>query len=109
MVMPLSRWTTSLSSTSAPRQPLLSPASQLLLTQVAGAKRGPRRYLGKTKSQILDFFMRSNVRVCATISMSFFPIVAYYVFKYNFVIKPKKKELKKQAEEQLLAEGKYVQ
>jgi len=111
MVIP--PWTaTSLSSTTTsanrPRI-LLSPSSQILLTQVAGVKRGPKRFLGKTRSQVLDFFMRTNVRICATISALFFPIVAFYVFRYNYVLKPRKLQLKKEAEEKLLAEGKYVE
>ena len=31
-----------------------------------------------------------------------------FIFRYNYIIKPKREELKKVAEQELLAEGKYV-
>ena len=39
------------------------------------------RFLGNTKSQWLDKLMRSNANICALISLSFFPIVAYYSWR----------------------------
>ena len=53
------------------------------LVQTAGLTRGPPRFLDRTKSQYLDILMRSNATICAAISFSFFPIVAYYVWRYN--------------------------
>lgn len=114
MVLPSpSAWTfprTSLSpsTTSTAQQFLQTPSNRIQLTQVAGAKRGPSRFLGKTRSQILDSFMRSNARICALITATFFPICAYWTWRYNYIIKPKREELKKVAEQELLAEGKYV-
>jgi len=77
--------------------------------QAAGAKRGPIRYLGKTKSQWLDKLMRSNANICAAISLSFFPIVAYYTWRYLNVIKPAREAIEAREREELLAEGKAVQ
>lgn len=76
-----------------------------VFTQVAGAKRGPPRFLGRTKTQYLDGFMRSNATICATLSLSFFPIVAYYVYRYNWVLKPAREEIARREAEALLAEG----
>jgi len=95
-----------LTTSSAPK--FLTPSSRIQIAQVAGAKRGPSRFLGKTRSQILDSFMRSNARICAVITATFFPICAYWTWRYNYIIKPKREELKKVAEQELLAEGKYV-
>jgi len=41
------------------------------------------------------------------VSFLFFPIIGAWSYRYNSVIKPQRKEAKKQAEEALLAEGKY--
>ena len=84
---------------------LLRPTS-LTLTQVAGRKRGPPRFLGKTKAQYLDWLMRSNANICALISFSFFPIVAGYTYRYITVLKPARDAKAAEEEEALLAEGK---
>jgi len=76
--------------------------------QVAGAKRAPKRYFGKTKSQWLDKLMRSNANICAVISLSFFPIVGYYSWRYINVIKPAREAIEAREREELLAEGKAV-
>ena len=76
------------------------------LTQVAGRKRGPPRFLGKTKAQYLDWLMRSNANICALISFSFFPIVAGYTYRYITVLKPARDAKAAEEEEALLAEGK---
>jgi predicted metallo-beta-lactamase superfamily hydrolase len=80
--------------------------SKVTVSQAAGVARGPRRYLGKTKSQWLDKLMRSNANICATISLSFFPICAYYTYRYWSVIKPARELLEAKEREELLAEGK---
>jgi len=49
--------------------------------------------------------MRSNATICATLSLSFFPIVAYYVYRYNWVLKPAREEIARREAEALLAEG----
>jgi len=41
--------------------------------------------------------------------MLFFPIVAFYTVRYQYIIKPLRLEQKKKAEEDLLAEGKFEQ
>jgi len=87
---------------------LLSRSSQVQLQQIAGAKRGPARYLGFTKSQWLDKLMRSNANICFSITMMFFPICAYYTHRYMTVIKPAREELARQQTEELLSEGKAV-
>lgn len=84
---------------------LLRPVS-VTVTQSAGRKRGPPRFLGKTKSQYLDWLMRSNANICALISFSFFPIVAYYSYRYITVLKPARDAKAAQEKEDLLSEGK---
>ena len=86
---------------------LLRPVS-VSLAQTAGRKRGPPRFLGKTKSQYLDWLMRSNANICALISFSFFPIVAWYSYRYFTVLKPARDALAAQDKEDLLSEGKAV-
>jgi len=87
---------------------VLARQSFVQFQQVAGAKRGPKRFLGKTKAQFLDAFMRSNANLCFVITLSFFPICGYYTVRYFNVIKPAREELDKKAAEDLLAEGKAV-
>ena len=84
---------------------LLRPSS-LTLTQVAGRKRGPPRFLGKTKAQYLDWLMRFNANICALISFSFFPIVAWYSYRYITILKPARDAKAAEEKEALLAEGK---
>jgi len=81
-------------------------ASSINFVQSAGSKRGPPRFLGKTKSQYLDLLMRSNANICALISFSFFPIVFYYTYRYYTVLKPARDAFAAQEQEDLLAEGK---
>lgn len=87
---------------------ILARQSGLQFQQVAGAKRGPKRFLGKTKAQFLDVLMRSNANLCFAITLSFFPICGYYTYRYFNVIKPAREEIERQAAEDLLAEGKAV-
>ena len=84
----------------------LLKSSSIIFCQSAGAKRGPPRYFGKTKTQYLDFLMRSNANVCALASFSFFPIVAYYTWRYYNVLKPARDAIAAKEREDLLAEGK---
>ena len=77
------------------------------LTLVAWTKRGPHRYLGWTRTQVLDSLMRSNARICATICMCFFPVVGAWVYRYHTVLKPAKLEFEQKRQEELLAEGKF--
>ena len=75
--------------------------------QVAGAKRGPPRYLGWTKSQVLDTLMRTNARICFSFALLFFPVCIAWGYRYQTVLKPKKVMRERKREEELLAEGKY--
>ena len=50
--------------------------------------------------------MRSNANICALISFSFFPIVAYYTYRYYTVLKPARDAIAAKEREELLAEGK---
>ena len=95
----------------------LLSGSGVVVSQTRFAKRGPPRLLGRTKSQYLDTLMRSNANICAAISFSFFPIVAYYIWRsvcsftctctcrYNFVLKPAREEIARKEREALLEEG----
>ena len=85
---------------------LLRPSRPALLLPAAGVKRGPPRFLGRTKSQYLDILMRSNANICALISFSFFPIVAYYTYRYYTVLKPARDLAAERERAELLAEGK---
>ena len=84
---------------------LLKPSTSLLV-QSAGKKRGPPRFLGKTKTQYLDWLMRSNANICATISFGFFPLAGWYFYRYQTVLKPARDAAAAKEQEDLLAEGK---
>ena len=84
---------------------LLKPTT-FTLVQSAGKKRGPPRFLGKTKTQYLDWLMRSNANICAAISFGFFPLAAWYSYRYYTVLKPARDAAAAKEQEDLLAEGK---
>ena len=84
---------------------LLKPTN-FTIVQWAGKKRGPPRFLGKTKTQYLDWLMRSNANVCALISFSFFPLAGWYFWRYTTVLKPARDAAAAREQEELLAEGK---
>jgi len=83
---------------------LLSAPSPLLWS-VRGVKRGPPKFLGRTKTQYLDMLMRSNANICAAISLSFFPIAGYYTYRYFTVLKPAREAKLAEQNEDLLSEG----
>ena len=77
------------------------------VTQVAWTTRGPPRYLGYTRSQILDKLMRTNAKTCFFVCMASFPMAAYMIYRYKYVLKPGKLEYERQKEAELLAEGAF--
>ena len=81
-------------------------AGSVTVTQSAGRKRGPPRLLGKTKTQYLDWLMRSNANICATISFGFFPLAGWYFYRYHTVLKPARDAAAAKEQEDLLSEGK---
>lgn len=84
---------------------ILRPTA-VCLSQSAGAKRGPPRFLGRTKSQVLDKFVRSNAVICALASFTVVPFVCFWVYRYVTVLKPQKAAWEAAQIEELLAEGK---
>ena len=58
--------------------------SSFRLTQVAGKKRGPPRFLGYTRSQVLDTVMRSNARICGAVTLLIFPVIAAWAIRYLY-------------------------
>jgi len=88
--------------------PFLVPKSSYL-TRVAKKHRGPTRYFGKTKSQILDGVMRANALTWATIVFISMPALAYMIHRYRTVVMPKKKLEQERMHNELLSEGKFTQ
>jgi len=84
---------------------LLKPVSGILI-QSAGKKRGPPRFLGRTKTQYIDWLMRSNASICAVISFGFVPLAGWYSYRYFTVLKPARDAKVAREQEELLAEGK---
>lgn len=76
------------------------------VTLVAGAKRGPPRYFGYTKSQFFDTLMKSNATIMACVSSFTIPIVVFIMWRYNKV-KKEVEEYKKITEDELLSEGAF--
>jgi len=61
--------------------------------------------LGNTKAQYLDILMRSNTRICASISFLVVPFVGLWSWRYVTVLKPAKEAARLKETEELLAEG----
>ena len=60
-----------------------SPTSSVCLTPPRRSRlRAPPRVLGWTKTQILDFFMRTNAGICACISFSAIPFMVWWGYRY---------------------------
>ena len=89
------------------QKPYLKPQSTPNLTLVAYKTRGPPRYFGYTKAQMLDTVMRSNATICAAITFLLLPLGGYLVYRYHTITKPSYIEYEKQKQEELLAEGAF--
>ena len=85
----------------------LKPNQASHITQVAGTKRGPPRYFGRTKSQYLDFGYRSHAYVMASVSVFTIPLLIAILYYMNVILKPKIEEAKQKEEEELLSEGAF--
>lgn len=88
------------------KKPFLRPHQSTHVTLVAGAKRGPPRYFGYTKSQFFDTLMKSNATIMAGVSSFTLPIVGFMMWRYNYV-KKEVEEHKKIKEDELLSEGAF--
>ena len=44
------------------------------------------RYLGYTKSQLLDKLMYSNATICAAITFSVIPLISFWTYRYINVL-----------------------
>ena len=61
---------------------VFSPSSvQHQYQQFRGVKRGPLRFMGKTKAQFLDMLMRSNARICVLLSLTVVPISIFGTYR----------------------------
>ena len=78
---------------------LFRPSTSLLVLS-AEKRRGPWRFLGKTKTQYLDWWMRSNANICATIP--------WYFYRYHTIFKPARDAAAAKEQEDLLSEGKVT-
>jgi len=88
------------------RLSFLAPNSHTQVSSQRALRRGPPKFLGRTKTQYLDMLMRSNANICAAISLSFFPIAAYFTWRYLYVLKPEREAVVAKQNEDLLSEGK---
>jgi len=86
--------------------PFLVPKSSYL-TRVAKKHRGPPRYFGKTKSQLLDGFMRANALTWSSVVLLSMPLLAYMIHRYRTVVMPAKKLEQERVHNELLSEGKF--
>lgn len=101
-----------LSALSAGRRILLSPAASSAATAFVvparGRLRGPPRLLGWTKTQALDFLIRTNAGICALLSFSAVPFILLWTYRYQTVLKPAKEAREKARIEDLLSEGQAI-
>ena len=85
----------------------LKPNLASHITQVAGTKRGPPRYFGRTKSQYLDTLYRSHAMMMASISLFTIPLLIAILYYMNVILKPQIEEAKQKEAEELLSEGAF--
>jgi len=74
---------------------------------VALKHRGPRRYLGKTKAQILDYVLANNAYFWLFVATGAFSLVSFLMYRFQYVYIPEQEALKEKIESELLAEGRY--
>ncbi len=53
--------------------------------------------------------MRTNAGICALISFSILPVILFWLYRYQTVLKPQKIAFEKNKMEELLSEGKAIQ
>ncbi|TRY72336.1 hypothetical protein TCAL_16152 [Tigriopus californicus] len=70
------------------------------------ARRGPKRYFGYTRAQLLDGVMLTNSNICLLISLSSIPFFIYLTSHYVTAVKPETDKRVQAAKEDLLSEGK---
>lgn len=70
------------------------------------ARRGPKRYFGYTRAQILDGAMLTNSNICLLISLSSIPFFIYLTSHYVTKVKPETDKRVDAAKQDLLSEGK---
>lgn len=78
-----------------------------LVTRVATAKRAPPRFLGLTKSQVLDYLYRAHAHFHLYAIVMLIPFFGWGFHRLTTKVLPqKRRELEKQ-EEEFLKEGRY--
>ncbi len=53
--------------------------------------------------------MRTNAGICAFVSFSILPVILFWLYRYQTVLKPQKVAYEKKRMEELLSEGKAIQ
>jgi hypothetical protein len=52
--------------------------------------------------------MRSNARICALVTLSVFPVVGFWVYRYFAVLKPLQQQNEEKRLADLLSEGRAI-
>jgi len=83
------------------------PVLPLLQNSVALKHRGPPRYMGKTKAQLLDRVMSNNAYFWLSIAVISFSALCFLIYRFQYVVLPEQEALKEKVETDLLSEGRY--
>lgn len=78
-----------------------------VVNSVALKHRGPRRFLGKTKAQLLDHVLANNAYFWLVTAVGAFSLVSFLIYRFQYVVLPEQEALKEKVEAELLAEGRY--
>jgi len=71
------------------------------------SKRGPPRYLGNTKAQLLDKIMANNAYFWLSVGGLAFTLLCALIYRFQYVVLPEQEAIKEKVESELLAEGRY--
>merc|ERR1712062_14039 len=78
-----------------------------VVNSVAFKHRGPRRFMGKTRAQLLDHVLAKNAYFWLVVAFGSFSLVSFLIYRFQYVVLPEQEALKEKVEAELLAEGRY--
>jgi len=83
------------------------PVLPLFQNSVALKHRGPRRYLGRTRAQLLDALLANNAYFWLSVGVISFSSLCFLIYRYQYVVLPEQEAIKEKIETDLLSEGRY--
>jgi len=83
------------------------PVLPLLQNSVALKHRGPPRFLGRTKAQLMDGILANNAYFWLSVGVLSFSLLSFLIYRFQYVVLPEQEALKEKVETDLLSEGRY--